>query len=87
MGADNFLNLHTWYKWEEIFKLIPIAVFDRPKYKNISLLSKSAKKFRKFRYLEKLSKRLFFIKPPAWIYLHGKQNYAESSLIRKKNEN
>ena len=87
MGADNFLNLHTWYKWEEIFKLIPIVVFDRPKYKNISLLSKSAKKFRKFRYLEKLSKRLFFIKPPAWIYLHGKQNYAKSSLIRKKNEN
>ena len=49
--------------------------------------SQLPKKFRKFRYLEKLSKRLFFIKPPAWIYLHGKQNYAESSLIRKKNEN
>ena len=61
IGADNFLNFHTWYKWEQIFQLIPIAIFDRPKYKNISLLSKSAKKFRKFRYLEKLSKKLPFL--------------------------
>ena len=34
IGADNLLNFHTWYKWEKIFQLIPIAVFDRPKYKN-----------------------------------------------------
>ena len=88
IGADNLLNFHTWYKWEEIFQLMPIAVFDRPKYKNISLSSRSSKKFRKFRYLEKLSKRLPFLKPPAWIYFHGKQNYAKSSLIRRrKNEN
>ena len=87
MGADNLLNFHNWYKWEKIFQLIPIAIFDRPKYKNSSLSSKSAKKFRKFRYLEKLAKILPFLKPPAWIYFHGKQNYIKSSLIRKKNEN
>ena len=87
MGADNLLNFHNWYKWEKIFQLIPIAIFDRPRYKNSSLSSKSAKKFRKFRYLEKLAKILPFLKPPAWIYFHGKQNYIKSSLIRKKNEN
>ena len=87
MGADNLLNFHNWYKWEKIFQLIPIAIFDRPRYKNNSLSSKSAKKFRKFRYLEKLAKILPFLKPPAWIYFHGKQNYIKSSLIRKKNEN
>tara|TARA_B100001123_G_C14955987_1_gene885675 strand:+ start:249 stop:707 length:459 start_codon:yes stop_codon:yes gene_type:complete len=87
MGADNLLNFHKWYKWEKIFHLVPIAVFDRPKYKNISLSSKSAKKFRKFRYPEKLSKSLIYIHAPAWIYFHGKQNYIKSSLIRKKNEN
>ena len=87
IGADNLLNFHTWYKWEKIFQLIPIAVFDRPKYKNSSLSSKSSKKFRKFTYPEKFAKKLPFLKPPAWIYFHGKQNYIESSLIRKKNEN
>ena len=87
IGADNLLNFHKWYEWEKIFKLIPIAVFDRPKYKNSSLTNQSAKKFRKFRYLEKFSRNLPFLKPPAWIYFHGKQNYSKSSIIRKKNEN
>ena len=87
IGADNLLNFHTWYKWEKIFQLIPIAVFDRPKYKNSSLSSKSSKKFRKFIHLEKFAKKLPYLKPPAWIYFHGKQNYIESSFIRKKNEN
>ena len=66
---------------------MPIAVFDRPNYKIRSLLSISSKKFRKFIYLEKFAKKLPFIKPPAWIYFHGKQNYLGSSLIRKENEN
>jgi len=87
MGADNLLNFHNWYKWQKIFELLPIAIFDRPKHKNNSLSSKSAKRFRKFRYLENLSKSLPFLKPPAWIYFHGKQIYIESSSIRKKNEN
>ena len=85
MGADNLLNFHYWYKWEKIFELMPIAVFDRPNYKNSSLSSKSAKKFRQFKYLEKLSKLLPDLKPPAWIYFHGKQNYIKSSNIRKNN--
>ena len=87
IGADNLLNFHTWYKWEKIFQLVPIAIFDRPKYKNKSLSSQSSKKFRKFTYSEKFAKKLPFLKPPARIYFHGKQNYIESSLIRKKNEN
>ena len=86
MGADNLKNLHKWYKWKEIFKLIKIAVFDRPKYKNSALSSIAAIKFRKFRHPEKLAKLLPFTKSPGWIFFHGKQNYMESSGIRKKNE-
>ena len=37
MGADNLLNFHNWYKWQKIFELLPIAIFDRPKHKNNSL--------------------------------------------------
>ena len=76
-------NLHTWYKWADIFKLLPIAVFDRPNYKNISLSSKTAQKFKKFKYLEKFAKKLPLLKSPAWIYFHGKQNYKKSSIMRK----
>tara|TARA_Y100000590_G_scaffold469138_1_gene655070 strand:+ start:5054 stop:5599 length:546 start_codon:yes stop_codon:yes gene_type:complete len=84
IGADNLLNLDKWYKWEEIFRLLPIAVFDRPKYTNISLSSKPANKYRKFKFLEKYSKKLPFLKPPAWIYFYGKKNYSKSSIIRNK---
>ncbi len=30
MGADNLVQFHRWRAWEEIFALLPIAVFDRP---------------------------------------------------------
>ena len=87
MGADNLINFDKWHKWEKIFQLIPFAVFDRPEYKNKSLSNKCAKKYRKFRYKETSAKDLPFLKPPAWIYFHGKKNYIKSSAIRKKNEN
>jgi len=84
MGSDNLLNFHHWYKWEQIFMLMPIAIFDRPRYKSNSLSSKAAKKFRNFKQLEKISKILPLLKAPAWIYLHSKQNYKKSSIIRNK---
>jgi nicotinate-nucleotide adenylyltransferase len=30
LGADAFLGLHTWYRWEEILKLAHIALVARP---------------------------------------------------------
>ena len=61
MGADNLSSFHNWYKWEKIFELIPVAIFDRPKYKNISLSNKTAKKFRNYRCSENLSKKIIFL--------------------------
>lgn len=29
MGADNMLNFHKWYKWQQILDLVDIAVFNR----------------------------------------------------------
>ena len=86
MGADNLLTFHKWYKWKEIFKLLPIAVFDRPKFSNISLSSISAIAFSKNRYSEKASKKLYSINPPAWIFLHEKLNYLKSEKIRNRKE-
>ena len=30
MGADNLAELHHWRDWPALFRLVPIAVFDRP---------------------------------------------------------
>ena len=85
MGADNLYNFHSWHNWKKIFNLIPIAIFDRPNYSNISLTSKAVITFNKSRYPETFLKKLSSIFPPAWIYIHGKQNYFESKNLRKKN--
>ena len=47
MGADNLINFHKWYKWEQILKKSNIIVFDRQGYKKKSLNSKTYKRFNK----------------------------------------
>ena len=47
MGADNLINLHKWYKWNEILKTCTVLVFDRTGYKIKSLKSVSYKKYGK----------------------------------------
>ena len=47
MGADNLINLHKWYKWNEILKTCTVLVFDRTGYKIKSLKSVSYKKYSK----------------------------------------
>ena len=47
MGADNLINLHKWYKWNEIIKNCTVLVFDRAGYKIKSLKSVSYKKYGK----------------------------------------
>ena len=32
MGGDNLVQIRRWERWAEIFRTVPIAVFDRPSY-------------------------------------------------------
>ena len=32
MGGDNLVQIRHWERWAEIFRTVPIAVFDRPSY-------------------------------------------------------
>ena len=54
MGADNLINFHKWYKWEQISSKCNILVFDRTNYKSKSLKSVAFKKLNK--------KKLKFVK-------------------------
>tara|TARA_B100001093_G_scaffold13094_1_gene12140 strand:+ start:3239 stop:3781 length:543 start_codon:yes stop_codon:yes gene_type:complete len=47
MGADNLINFHKWYKWQNILKKSKIIVFDRQGYKRKSLNSKTYKDYSK----------------------------------------
>lgn len=87
MGADNFAQIPLWYKWQDIFHLIPIAIFDRSPFTYKALAGKAAKIFAKNRVDMRRARTLVDSKTPAWCFLHIKKNPLSSTLIRnKKNE-
>ena len=42
MGADNLASFHRWKEWQAIFRLMPIAVEDRPGWRHRALSSPAA---------------------------------------------
>ena len=47
MGADNLAQIHQWRRWQQIFHLLPIAIFDRPTYTYKALAAVAARRFAK----------------------------------------
>ncbi|WP_375634603.1 MULTISPECIES: nicotinate-nucleotide adenylyltransferase [unclassified Bartonella] len=87
MGADSFATIHHWYRWHDIVSMLPIAIIDRPLGNRSALSSPMAHIYRRFRLDERESKRLPFIKPPVWTYLHGPLSFQSSTNLRlKKND-
>ncbi|WP_273790637.1 MULTISPECIES: nicotinate-nucleotide adenylyltransferase [unclassified Bartonella] len=87
MGADSFATIHQWYRWHDIVSMLPIAIIDRPLGNRSALSSPMAHIYRRFRLDERESKRLPFIKPPVWTYLHGPLSFQSSTNLRlKKND-
>lgn len=69
MGADNLADFHRWRSFEEIFRLVPIAVFDRPGYRLKARASRAAERFGFARVDESDAKGLAGLVPPAWTML------------------
>ncbi|WP_375656605.1 nicotinate-nucleotide adenylyltransferase [Bartonella sp. CM120XJJH] len=87
MGADSFTTIHHWYRWHDIVSMLPIAIIDRPLGNQSALSCPMAHIYRRFRLDERESKRLPFIKPPVWTYLHGPLSFQSSTKLRlKKND-
>ncbi|MBX4335413.1 nicotinate-nucleotide adenylyltransferase [Bartonella raoultii] len=84
MGADSFATMHYWYRWHDIVSMIPIAIIDRPLAHMSAFSSPMAHIYRRFRVDERDSIRLPFMKPPAWIYLHGPLSFQSSTNLRLK---
>jgi nicotinate-nucleotide adenylyltransferase len=69
MGADNLAGFHRWRSFEEIFKLVPIAVFDRPGFRLKALASRAAQRFGFAHVDESDTRGLAGLVPPAWSML------------------
>lgn len=84
MGADCLIEFPGWKNWEQIFKMVPIAVFARPLYSMKGLSGQAAGRFRKFRIPAAEAERLSGRTPPAWTYLEGPQVEVSSTALRAK---
>jgi len=83
MGADNLAELHHWRDWPELFRLVPIAVFDRPGFRLKGLSSKAAQRFQAFRLDDSDAPGLTVYEPPAWTILSEKLSSLSSTSLRK----
>ncbi len=82
MGADSLQNFDRWERWEDIARMVPIAVYDRPPSGFTATSGKAAIALEPFRLREADAKSLAGRQPPAWVYLHGVVSTASSTAIR-----
>ena len=84
MGADNLAQIDHWRAWQQIFHLVPIAVFARPSYSLGALAAKAARRFARYRLKEGAGRRLATSTPPAWLFVHGRLNSISATEIRRR---
>jgi nicotinate (nicotinamide) nucleotide adenylyltransferase/ribosome silencing factor RsfS/YbeB/iojap len=84
MGGDNLVQIPRWERWTEIFKTIPIAVFDRPSYSLRALSGCAARRFARGRVPTSAARRLAELKPPAWVFLHTPLDTRSATRIRSE---
>jgi len=83
IGADNLLQFDHWRRWEEIMRMLPIAVIDRPGATLRASTAKAARRFSGARLPERNAVRLASATPPALVYLHGPRSAVSSTELRR----
>ena len=83
MGADNLAGLHRWRDWPELFRLVPIAVFDRPGFRLKAMSSRAAQRFQVYRVDDSDAPGLASLEPPAWAILSEKLSSLSSTRLRQ----
>lgn len=82
MGADNLRQFHEWERWQDIARLMPMAIYARPGSTLRATFSPAAIALRRFRIPEEEAETIADRDPPAWVYLHGMTSRQSSSAIR-----
>ena len=86
MGADNLSQFDRWERWEDIARMMPMAVYARPGSTFRATVSRAAVALRQYRVPEAEAEVLASRDAPAWVYLHGVTSQQSSSAIRARNK-
>lgn len=82
MGGDNLAQFPYWQRWQDIFRSVPIAVFDRPGTALKALAGKAARRFAGVRLPPSAARRLAALPAPAWVFFHAKLDPRSATQIR-----
>ncbi|MGH1352689.1 MAG: nicotinate-nucleotide adenylyltransferase [Methyloligellaceae bacterium] len=85
MGADSLVNFHKWKCWEELASLVPMAVIDRPGFRQKAMSSRFAKSGRFHQIKESQAPLLPDYFGGKWAYLTSRQYKISSTEIRNAN--
>ena len=80
MGADNLVQMRRWRRWQQIFRMLPVAVFDRGPYAFHALGSAAALSFAAAR---RPAGCLGSGTPPVWSFVHQPRHPASATAIRQ----
>lgn len=83
MGADNLSQITRWKRWQDLFELVPVAVFRRPTYAAGHKRGKAAERFGAAWLPASESRNLARRKPPAWLVMDNPLNRFSATEIRK----
>ena len=84
MGADLLAEFPRWRRWREVFKAVPIAVFDREPYVYRALAGRAASVFGHGRRPDHAAPRLIEMAPPAWAFMRLQRHRVSSTAIREE---
>ena len=82
MGADNLRGFHRWRRWQDIARLIPLAVVDRLGPSLYASAGVAGCALARWRIPEGDAPSLPGRKPPCWVYLHGLKSALSSTELR-----
>jgi nicotinate-nucleotide adenylyltransferase len=83
MGADNLKQMPLWKNWQEIFSIVPIAVFDRKDYSDQENTGEIAKILSSSKVAEKDVAMILEKELPAWVFVHSNLCNISSTFIRE----
>jgi nicotinate-nucleotide adenylyltransferase len=83
MGADNLRQFHRWQRWQDMARLAPIAVIDRPGSTLKAANSRAAVWLSRRRFDEREARLLAGAEAPAFIFLHGPRSELSSTELRQ----
>ena len=82
MGSDNLRQFPYWRRWQDIFRTVPVAVFDRPSTSLEALAGVAAHRFAAARVPLSAARRLALMPPPAWVFFHTRLDPRSATSIR-----